>query len=291
MWHEKVQPKHSHPCERNNGGCSHLCLLSPNPPGYTCACPFGIKLLNETTCSDGPEEVLVFARRINICVVYLDSPEYTYKTLNLNNTYYTIGVDYDSVEGYIYWTDDDVKNIQKAKLDGTIQENVITQEILHPDGIAIDWIARNLYWADAGMDRIEVTTLNGQYRKIIVEDGLYEPRAIVVTPELGLMFWSDWNESEPKIERANLDGTERVVIISSKLEWPNGVAVDSQKQKVYWCDAKTHKIEYANIDGTNRITLLDNDLPHPFGFSLMGDYIYWTDWIKRSIERVHKETG
>ncbi|GJQ65548.1 hypothetical protein Trydic_g7648 [Trypoxylus dichotomus] len=291
VWHETVQPKHSHPCEKNNGNCSHLCLLSPDPPGYTCACPFGIKLLNETTCSDGPKEVLVFARRIDICVVYLDSPEYTYKTLNLTNTFYTIGVDYDPVEGYIYWTDDEILKIQKAKLDGTRQKDVITQEILHPDGIAMDWIARNLYWADAEMDRIEITTLSGKYRKIIIEDGLYEPRAIVVTPELGLMFWTDWNESAPKIERANLDGTDRTIIISSKLEWPNGVAVDWKKQKVYWCDAKTHKIEYANIDGSNRITLLDSGLPHPFGFSLMGDFIYWTDWQKRSIERVHKETG
>jgi hypothetical protein len=29
-------------CARNNGGCSHLCLLKPN--GYSCRCPVGIKL-------------------------------------------------------------------------------------------------------------------------------------------------------------------------------------------------------------------------------------------------------
>lgn len=27
-------------CNKNNGGCSHLCLLVPN--NYTCACPTGI---------------------------------------------------------------------------------------------------------------------------------------------------------------------------------------------------------------------------------------------------------
>ena len=27
-----------HPCQINNGGCSHLCLLSPGG-GYTCSCP------------------------------------------------------------------------------------------------------------------------------------------------------------------------------------------------------------------------------------------------------------
>lgn len=43
-----------------------------------------------------------------------------------------------------------------------------------------------------------------------------------------------------------------------------------------------------NIDGTERQTLLEDKLPHIFGFTLLGDFIYWTDWQRRSIERVHK---
>lgn len=41
------------------------------------------------------------------------------------------------------------------------------------------------------------------------------------------------------------------------------------------------------MDGSNRVTLLDDKLPHIFGFTLLGDYIYWSDWQRRSIERVH----
>ena len=29
------------PCRLNNGGCSHMCLLSTAPGGRTCACPDG----------------------------------------------------------------------------------------------------------------------------------------------------------------------------------------------------------------------------------------------------------
>lgn len=43
-----------------------------------------------------------------------------------------------------------------------------------------------------------------------------------------------------------------------------------------------------DVDGSNRVTLLEDKLPHIFGFTLLGDYIYWTDWQRRSIERVHK---
>lgn len=151
VWDQSRQPKVSHPCERNNGGCSHLCLLAPYPPGYSCACPIGIKLINNQTCADGPQELLILARRTDICVIYLDSPDYTHRILPLNNVKYTIAVDYDPVTGFIYWTDDMVQKIQRAKLDGTMQEDVITLEIQHPDGIAVDWVSRNMYWTDTGM--------------------------------------------------------------------------------------------------------------------------------------------
>lgn len=126
---------------------------------------------------------------------------------------------------------------------------------------------------------------------MVIGDGLVEPRAIAVAPELGWLFWSDWYEQNPKIERSNLDGSERIVIVSKHLVWPNGVALDLKREKVYWCDAKTDKIEYANMDGSERRELINDNLPHPFGFSLMGDYLYWTDWQRRAIDRAHKETG
>ena len=44
----------SNPCARNNGDCSHLCLLSTAFGGYTCACPDGLNLrlaTNQRTCT------------------------------------------------------------------------------------------------------------------------------------------------------------------------------------------------------------------------------------------------
>lgn len=53
VWEPKRQPYKDTPCAHNNGGCSHLCLLTTKPPGYSCACPTGIKLLNNFTCAEG----------------------------------------------------------------------------------------------------------------------------------------------------------------------------------------------------------------------------------------------
>lgn len=36
---------------------------------------------------------------------------------------------------------------------------------------------------------------------------------------------------------------------------------------------------------------MEDKLPYIFRFTLLGDYIYWTDWQRRSIERVHKRTA
>lgn len=49
-------PVHT-PCEEDNGGCSHLCLLSPREPFYSCACPTGVQLQdNGKTCKAGEAE-------------------------------------------------------------------------------------------------------------------------------------------------------------------------------------------------------------------------------------------
>lgn len=56
------------------------------------------------------------------------------------------------------------------------------------------------------------------------------------------MYWTDWGEV-PKIERADLDGMERVVMVNTSLGWPNGLALDYDERKIYWGDAKTDKIE------------------------------------------------
>ena len=40
------------------------------------------------------------------------------------------------------------------------------------------------------------------------------PRGIAVHPGIGRMFWTDWDRYGPKIESANMDGTERMVNIT-----------------------------------------------------------------------------
>lgn len=105
------------------------------------------------------------------------------------------------------------------------------------------------------------------------------------------MYWSQWGEL-PRIERAHMDGTSRMIIVNNNVTWPNGLAVDHSAGKLYWTDGGSRTIEFANIDGKNRKVLLGgSSIPHPFGLDVFENHIYWTDWETQNIERAHKTTG
>ncbi|VVC34410.1 Hypothetical protein CINCED_3A006647 [Cinara cedri] len=291
VWNAARQPEKVTPCDKNNGGCSDLCLLSPNSPGYSCACSTGIKLIDYHKCADGVQDVLFLVQKTDICQISLDSPDHSIIAVPLTGLAHAIAIDYDPIEGNIYWTDDEIKMIQRAKMNGSHQGVVISNEIYHPDGVAVDWAARNIYWTDTGTDRIEVARLNGKHRKVIIANDLVEPRGIAIAPELGWLFWSDWYDKRPKIERSNLDGSNRIVLLKDNLGWPNGITLDIPSRNLYFCDAKTDRIEVVNMNGLERRELVSENMPHVFGLTQLGDYLYWTDWQRRTIDRINKNTG
>ncbi|XP_026739011.1 low-density lipoprotein receptor-related protein 6 [Trichoplusia ni] len=288
----QLMPTGDYPCKENNGGCSHLCLLSPTPPGYECACPTGSKLKenSNTTCYDSPQSLLIVAQRSAISKISLDSPDFTPYTLPLKDLKRALTVDFDPKSEYIYWADSLAKTISRARLDGSSQQVVIHSSGV-PDSIAIDALAGNIYWTDPVTDTISVARLDGTSKKVIIHNELYDPRAIALHPVAGWMFWSDWNEKKPKIERANLDGSGRLLLVYERLTWPNGIALDTERNKLYWGDARTHKIEVCNMDGTERKELHSSEILHIFGLTLLGEHLYWTDMQKRTLDRINKNTG
>ena len=67
--------------------------------------------------------------------------------------------------------------------------------------------------------------------------------------------------------------------------------MDVDEQTLYWCDAKMDRIESISVDGTKRKIIMDQILPHPFGLTILGDYLYWTDWQEHTVERAEKISG
>ena len=107
-----------------------------------------------------------------------------------------------------------------------------------------------------------------------------------------MMYWSNW-DNNPKIERAEMTGEKRQVIVSSGLQQPNGLTLDHNKNRLYWVDGGNNKLEYLDLNQNNRVTLISSSyvLPSPYGLTLLGDNLYWTDRQERAVYRASKETG
>lgn len=297
------QPEQPAPCRLNNGGCSHLCLGSAlTEAKFTCACPSGIQASSNGSCLDQPSEILILARRDDLRSISLDTPDFTDIVIPVQDPmlqdHDAIAVDFDPVSQFVYFTvtqvtQDSIVGIYRTALDGSNYSEVITSGIRHPDGVAIDWIGNNVFWTDSGKDHIGyvgVARLDGSFKRILIWHGLDEPRAIALDPSRGWLFWSDWGKF-PGIHRAYMDGSNREAVITDRIGWPNGITLDIPEQKLYWCDAREDRIEVSNYNGTNRRVILKDMLPHPFGLTLLGDYLYWTDWQDNAVERANKLTG
>ncbi|XP_044180350.1 low-density lipoprotein receptor-related protein 4-like isoform X2 [Acropora millepora] len=284
-----------HPCAINRRLCSDLCLLKPYG-GYQCACPTGIFLKPDGRTCDyvmynkkSSDHFMLFAEASagEIYKVPLDITDTPCEPLAIrDNISRPVAVDYDSVEGKVYWTDVTLKQIARSYPNGSDLEVLASHNVTNPDGIAIDWIGRNLYWTDAGTNRIEVSRLDGSFRTSLITANVDLPRAIILDIEARKMYWSDWGFS-PKIEKSNMDGTDRTTIVSSGLMWVNSLALDFKKKLLYWCDARLDLIERVDLQGNNRVVVLN--LPkyhhHPFGLALYQDALFWTDWSTQSVHK------
>ena len=269
--------------------CSHLCLLSPSSPGFKCFCPTGIRLLSDKiTCADDMAKYLVFTTRKTIRRISLESDHHFYVNLPIEHQMENaFVVDMYSRNQTIFWSDTNENVIFRANILTGKVESVVRFGLLGSNGLSVDRVGQKLYWTDAGRKRIEVANLDGSFRKVLIHQDLDSPRAIAVDHKSGHMVWTDWG-SEVRIERADMDGGHRAILVKNDLGWPNGITI-TKAGRIIWADSKTHSIEMVDLNGANRRKLAE-DLPSPYGVAVMDQYLYWTDWQSKTINRISLES-
>ena len=77
------------------------------------------------------------------------------------------------------------------------------------------------------------------------------------------IFFSEWDRPA-NISRAFTDGTNLMVFRNVTLGWPNGLSVDFETDRLYWCDALLDHVQHANLDGTDVKTVSSRLIRHPF---------------------------
>ena len=226
---------------------------------------------------------------------------------------------------YMYWTDATADKIQRANLDGTNIQDLVTG-VPFPRGIAVDVTGGKMYWTDATADKIQRANLDGSHIEDLVTglaeplnglaldvngnkmywtdrrtgkiqranlDGSHiedlvtggSPYGLALDVSGGKMYWTEWIEN--KIQRANLDGSHIEDLVTG-LGGPSGLALDVAGNKVYWTDINTRKIQRANLDGSN-VEDLVTGLSDPPGLALdvSGGKMYWTEWGENKIQRAN----
>ncbi|CAG5058827.1 unnamed protein product [Parnassius apollo] len=263
-----IKASEGYECECNTGynGNGSICELNPRQAG------------NFLVASDGAS---VFR------VPFRTSPRDFATPLHSAVYQMAVGIDVDCLTGRIYWGDVAGHSIRRATYDGSGFEQFLTDDVKTPEGLSIDWAARNIFWTDSKKLTIEVANLDRKTRKVLFSaDGIVNPRGIAVHPQRGKIFWSDWNRAAPKIEWANMDGSQRGVFLDqTDVKLPNSLAIDWARDRLCYADAGIYSIKCVSIDTLEKETIASN-CSHPFGIAINGNKFYWTDWRTLNIEYI-----
>ena len=166
--------------------------------------------------------------------------------------------------GKMYWTDVGTDKIQRANLDGSGVEDLVTG-LDHPHRIALDMGNGKMYWTDGVTDKIQRANLDGSGVEDLVASGLNDPVGIALDLDNSKMYWTDLRAF--KIQRANLDGSGVEDLVTGLGGYPDGIALDMGNGKMYWTNAVTGSIQRANLDGSG-VEDLVTGLGNPHGIVL-----------------------
>uniref|UniRef100_A0A673BX90 Low density lipoprotein receptor-related protein 1Aa n=1 Tax=Sphaeramia orbicularis TaxID=375764 RepID=A0A673BX90_9TELE len=277
--------------------CSQRC--EQDKFSVKCSCYEGWELepdMENCKSTDPFKPFIIFSNRHEIRRIDLNKGEFSVLVPGLRNT---IALDFHLSQSSLYWTDVVEDKIYRGKLSDngalTSFDVVIQYGLATPEGLAVDWIAGNIYWVESNLDQIEVAKLDGTMRTTLLAGEVEHPRAIALDPRDGILFWTDWDASLPRIEAASMSGEGRKTIHKETGNggWPNGLTVDYLERRILWIDARSDAIYSAKYDGSGLIEVLRGHeyLSHPFAVTMYGGEVYWTDWRTNTLAKANKWTG
>uniref|UniRef100_A0A8C6XVP1 LDL receptor related protein 1B n=1 Tax=Naja naja TaxID=35670 RepID=A0A8C6XVP1_NAJNA len=98
----------------------------------------------------------------------------------------------DECQNLMFWTNwnEQHPSIMRATLNGKNAQVVISNDILTPNGLAIDHRAEKLYFSDGSLGKIERCEYDGSHRNVIVKSGPGTFLSLAVYD--AWIFWTDW---------------------------------------------------------------------------------------------------
>ncbi|EDV50169.1 protein cueball [Drosophila erecta] len=205
-------------------------------------------------------------------------------------------ITFDESEELIYFNDMRHQNgsIFSLKRDLVAANHVVEQRIARTGnesvgGLAYDPLTMNLFWSDIEQRKIFFAPIDGSAAPKVLVDLSAEggrPDGVAVDVCRRKLYWTNSNVTHPTVERINLDGNNRTVIINSTIDMPRGIVVDQLSDRLFWIDdlkGVFFAIESSKLDGSDRLVVLKDKHHEPLNLAVTNDAIYWTDRTTRSV--------
>ncbi|XP_071812075.1 low-density lipoprotein receptor-related protein 6-like [Apostichopus japonicus] len=223
---------------------------------------------------------LVEARQHELCSYQLDDSsnngflENTPPDCFLRNLTFAAAVTVDVRDKFLFFSDVGDRVTYKIDLQITPPKR---EQILYGwgsiEGIAVDWMARNIFWTDTILQHVAVSRYDGSHRHIIISEDIVKPRGIAVYPAKGYLFWSDISSSS-RIERIDMTGQNRVILINYSLAKPNGLTVDQNFERLYFVDGDNDNVEFVDFNGLGRTLVHHENRGDFFGVAVRGTFLF-----------------
>ncbi|MCP3380586.1 MULTISPECIES: 3-hydroxyacyl-CoA dehydrogenase [unclassified Bradyrhizobium] len=122
-------------------------------------------------------------------------------------------------------------------------------------------VRRRLFFLEVSTNRIQAMNPDGSGRKVIVAD-CQLPDGIAIDVGNSRIYWTNMGSgvavNDGSIERANIDGSARKVIVPPGVTFtPKQIQIDQKGGKLYWCDREGMQVMRCNLDGSEIETLIE----------------------------------
>ncbi|MEI9937560.1 MAG: 3-hydroxyacyl-CoA dehydrogenase [Pseudomonadota bacterium] len=184
----------------------------------------------------------------------------------------------DLVGKQLYWSDREGMRIQRAAMDGSALETLVTVatgDAARKDaanwcvGLALDLVHGFIYWTQKGPDDGMIGSIRRAHLQMpdgetdstrtdveVLIDGLPEPVDLDLDVSAGYMYWSD--RGDDTINRAAIEipsgktaatRADRQILVQGVRE-AIGVTLDLERGHVYYTSGASGRVGRANLDGS-----------------------------------------
>ena len=147
-------------------------------------------------------------------------------------------------EGKMYWVDRITAKIQRANLDGSQVEDLVSTGLQEPTDLALDLVGDKMYWVDQGTGKIQRANLDGSQIEDLVSTGLRVPWDLAL--ELAYMP-SEVSVNRPPV----LDGIRKQSVAEGDLLRIDLVARDPEGAEVTY-EAQSNAPGVATVSVSGR---------------------------------------